>query len=139
MWAFLLVASLSVLTFVQETDKPRVYVTDSQSWQVGGRGDAGLGGGSGGARPQTAEIVKTLNEKCRGVIVTRNEGKANYVLVLEHEGGKMWINKDNKYALYNKDGDSIKSGSTRSLGSSVKEACEALSKDWQDRSADFPR
>jgi hypothetical protein len=131
MSTFLFVASLSILVFVQEIDKPRVFVTDSQSWQMGGRGDAGIGGGSGGARPQNAEIVKTLNDKCPGVIVTRNEDRANYVLVLEHEGGKMWINKDNKFALYNKDGDSIKSGSTRSLGSSVKEACEALSKDWQ--------
>jgi hypothetical protein len=131
MSTFLFVASLSILIFVQEIDKPRVFVTDSQSWQMGGRGDAGIGGGSGGARPQNAEIVKTLNDKCPGVIVTRNEDRANYVLVLEHEGGKMWINKDNKFALYNKDGDSIKSGSTRSLGSSVKEACEALSKDWR--------
>ena len=73
------------------------------------------------------------------MIVTRNEQKSNYVLVLEHEGGKMWINKDNKYALYNKDGDSIKSGSTRSLGSSVKEACDALSKDWKDRRAELQR
>lgn len=139
MSAFLVLASLSVLAFVQEIDKPRVFVTDSQSWQVGGRGDAGLGGGSGGARPQTAEIVKTLNDKCHNVIVTRNEQKSNYVLALEHEGGKMWINKDNKYALYNQDGDSIKSGSTRSLGSSVKEACEAISKDWKDRRTELQR
>jgi hypothetical protein len=139
MSAFLVLASLSVLAFVQEIDKPRVYVTDSQSWQVGGRGDAGLGGGSGGARPQTAEIVKTINDKCHNVIVTRSEEKSNYVLVLEHEGGKMWVNKDNKFALYNKDGDSIKSGSTRSLGSSVKEACDALSKDWKDHRAELQR
>lgn len=44
--------------------KVRVYVSDSESWEVaGGWGAAnGTGGGheSGGARPQTAEIIKTL-------------------------------------------------------------------------------
>ncbi len=49
--------------------KIRIYVSDSQSWQMtGGWGAAnGAGGGheSGGARPQTAEIIKTFNQRCR--------------------------------------------------------------------------
>lgn len=44
--------------------KVRVYVADSQSWEMtGGWGashGSGGGGMSGGARPQTAEIFKTF-------------------------------------------------------------------------------
>jgi len=56
--------------------------------------------------------------------------KADFIVILEHEGGKGWARKDNKFAVFNKDGDAIVSGSTRSLGNSVKDACVALMKDW---------
>ena len=54
------------------------------------------------------------------------------LLVLEHEGGKIFVRKDNKFALYNADGDAIASGSTRSLGNAVKDACEILIDDWYE-------
>lgn len=120
-----------------KADQPRVFVTHSESWSVGG--EIGLpdpfehGSIQGGAKPQTAEIVKTVHDRCPGVIVTRKEDKADYVLVLEHEGGKVFFRKDNKFALFNADGDAIASGSTRSLGNAVKDACEVLHDDWYDR------
>ncbi|MGH9817115.1 MAG: hypothetical protein ACRD6I_13655 [Candidatus Acidiferrales bacterium] len=89
--------SLGILAFALTAvamgqGKVRVYVTDSKSWEVkGGVGVAdGSGGGSvgGGARPQTAEIIKTFNERCPEVIVTMNREKADFVVLLEHEGGK---------------------------------------------------
>ena len=50
------------------TEKARVFITDSQSWEMGGYsgGSGGAGGGTvhGGARPQTAEIIKTFGERC---------------------------------------------------------------------------
>jgi len=103
--------------FAQE--KARVFVTDKQvvgdigSFRCSG---SGFGGEThGGARPQTAEIIKTFGEKCGNVTVTMKQEKANYVVVLEHEGGKSWIRKDNKVAVFNQDGDSIVSHSTMSL------------------------
>jgi hypothetical protein len=127
-------------------DKPRVFITESQSWNstdgwpVGGGVIVGAGGvitagqrGRGGARPQTAEIIKTFNERCAQCVVTTNKEKADYVMALDHEGGKSIIRHDNKYALFDKDGDAIRSGSTRSLGTAVKEACDALTKDWKSR------
>ena len=39
--------------------------------------------------------------------------------------------RDNKFAVYNKDGDVIASGSTRTLGNAVKNACLAIDKDLQ--------
>lgn len=113
--------------------KVRVYVSDSQSWEVtGGWGAAnGTGGGheSGGARPQTAEIIKTFNERCPDLIITNNKEYANYAVILDHEGGKGLLRVRNKIAVFNRIGDAIFSDSTRSLGNSVKDACEAIKKD----------
>ena len=114
--------------------KTRAFITDSDSWQMSGgfaTGDEGGAGASrGGARPQTVEIMKTFGERCPGVTVTINQQKADYVVMLEHEGGKGGIMKDNKVAVFNKDGDMIYSGSTRSLGNAVKDACNAISEEF---------
>jgi hypothetical protein len=127
------------LTTLSAQDKPRVFVTDSQSWEISGGGggsNSGFGGGvKGGARPQTAEIVKTFSERCSDVVINNKKEKADYVAVLDHEGGKGWVRKDNKVAVFNGDGDSIISKSTRSLGNSVQEACNAIKADWPKRAA----
>jgi hypothetical protein len=113
--------------------KIRIYVADSQSWEMsGGWGAAnGAGGGheSGGARPQTAEIIKTFNQRCPEFTITNNKEKANYAAILDHEGGKGALRHRNKVAVFNRDGDAIFSDSTRELGNSVKDACEAIRKD----------
>jgi hypothetical protein len=110
--------------------KIRVFVTDSQSWEIrGGWGASnGSGGGTeaGGARPQTAEIVKTFGERCPEVTLTNKQDMANYAVTLDHEGGKGALRKDNKVAVFRRDGDAILSKSTRELGNSVKDACEAI-------------
>ena len=119
------------------TKRPRVFVVESESWSMGSElnpldfGD--FSEITGGARPQTAEIVKTMHDRCPEVIVTRKEDRADFVLVLEHEGGKILVRKDNKYALYNAEGDAIASGATRLLGNSVKEACSAIRAAMVDR------
>jgi hypothetical protein len=114
--------------------KTRVFVTDSQSWETRGGSSAGgnkngWGGSSwmaGGARPQTAEIIKTLNERCPEMTVTNNLQKADFVLTLDHEGGKGLLAHRNKVAVFNRDGDDVFSASTRELGNSVKDACAAM-------------
>jgi PEGA domain len=120
-----------------DAQKARVFITDSQSWQVtgnsGGSKDGFAGHTSGGARPQTAEIIKTFGERCSQVVVNNKQDKADYVVVLDHEGGKSILAHDNKVAVFNSDGDAIVSHSTRSLGTSVKDACEAIEKDWPSR------
>ncbi len=113
--------------------KIRIYVSDSQSWEMtGGWGAAnGSGGGheSGGARPQTAEIIKTFNQRCPEHTVTNNKDRTNYAVILDHEGGKGALRRRNKVAVFNRDGDAIFSDSTRELGNSVKDACAAITKD----------
>ena len=138
---FVMCLGLAVAAFAQDKaatvssdEKPRVFITDSQSWEISGAsgGTSGGFGGSvkGGARPQTAEIIKTFGERCPQSIVNNKQDKADYIVLLDHEGGKGFARKDNKVAVFNKDGDSIVSHSTMSLGGAVKDACEAIMKDW---------
>lgn len=116
-------------------EKPRVFITDSKSWEIAGGGggtSGGFGGATrGGARPQTAEIIKTFGERCPAVVSNNKQEKADYIVLLDHEGGKGWVRKDNKVAVFNWDGDTILSRSTRSLGNSVKDACDAIMKHWE--------
>jgi len=85
---------------------------------------------AGGARPQTAEIIKTFGERCPEVVINNKQEKADYVVVLDHEGGKGVVRRRNKIAVFNRDGDAIVSHSTRSLGNSVKDGCAAIVNDW---------
>ena len=82
----------SATSAIAEERRPRVFITNSESWEVAGSA-AGSGGTfasrtQGGARPQTAEIIKTFGERCEQVIVNNKQEKADYVVVLDHEGGK---------------------------------------------------
>jgi len=125
---------LAALASTFAADHPRVYVTDSKSWEmkagVGGTADGFGGAGGGGDRPQTAEIIKTFNERCADVIINNNKDKADYIVLLDHEGGKDAISHDNKVVVFNRDGDAIMSKSTRLLGNAVKDACAVITTNW---------
>ena len=128
---------LLLISSAAQTTKPRVFISDSQSWEMSGNAGGANGTfaahSAGGARPQTAEIIKTFGERCPDVIVNNKPDKADYVVLLDHEGGKSILAHDNKVAVFNSDGDAIISHSTRELGTSVKDACEAIVKDWPSR------
>jgi hypothetical protein len=143
--ASLFLVSLSLLaskTFAQDKpntpptpDKARVFITDSQSWETrgsAGGSNAGFGAEThGGARPQTAEIIKTFGERCPQVVTNNIQANTDYVVVLDHEGGKSFLSHRNKVAVFNRvSGDSVVSKSTLSLGGSVQTACEAIDQDW---------
>ena len=117
------------------SEKARVFITDSQSWEVAGYGAGTAGGGGstthGGARPQTAEIIKTFGERCPEVMVNNIQEKTDYIVLLDHEGGKGLLQHRNKVAVFARiSGDSVVSKSTVSLGGSVQSACEAINSDW---------
>lgn len=123
-------------------EKPRVFITDSQSWEM--EGSAGGGNGAfaarsrGGARPQTAEIVKTFGQRCPGVIVNNKEDIADFIVVLDHEGGKGWLQHKDKVAVFQHvSGDVVISHSTLSLGGSVEDACKGIAADWAAHGAEL--
>jgi hypothetical protein len=127
---------------VSDQGKPRIFVTDSNSWST--QGSAGGSNGtfaassSGGARPQTAEIIKTFGQRCPQVIANNRVDSANYVVELDHEGGKgLLMHKDKIAVFVQKTGDSIFSESTLSVGGSVKDACAAVLAHWSTHASDF--
>jgi hypothetical protein len=115
--------------------KPRVFITDSQSWEIEGSG--GGGGGAyasqthGGARPQTAEIIKTFGQRCPDVVVNNKQEFADYIVLLDHEGGKSALRHKDKVAVFqHTSGDVVVSHSTLSVGGSVEDACKGILSDW---------
>ena len=95
-----LAISLLLISSAAQTSagKPRVFVSDRQSWEMSGNAGGADGTfaahSSGGARPQTAEIVKTFGERCPDVIVNNKPDKAEYVVLFDHEGGKVLMKRD---------------------------------------------
>jgi hypothetical protein len=137
-----LAAMLLLGSHLWAEDHPRVFITDSTSWET--RGSAGGSGGTwaasshGGARPQTAEIIKTFGERCPNAVVNNKQENADYIVVLDHEGGKGWLQHKNKVAVFNAvSGDSVVSKSTVSLGGSVQEACGAIAKHWGEHGTEM--
>lgn len=124
-------------------EQARVFITDSHSWEVrgGGGGSSGSGFGgasSGGARPQTAEIIKTFGQRCPSVVINDRVQVSDYVVELDHEGGKSFLAHKDKIAVFvQTSGDSIFSKSTLSLGGSVQDACDAILKDWGEHSTEL--
>ena len=118
-----------------DSARARVFITDSQSWEIaaqsGGANGVYASRMAGGARPQTAEIIKTFGQRCPQVTVNNIQQKADYIVLLDHEGGKSFVRHKNKVAVFARvSGDSIVSKSTLSLGGSVQDACESITKDW---------
>jgi hypothetical protein len=130
------------LATVNDQDKPRVYVTDSNSWSMQGSAGGSRGtfaaSSSGVARPQTAEIIKTFGQRCPQVITNNRLDAANYVVELDHEGGKGLLTHKDKIAVFvQKSGDSIFSKSTLSVGGSVQDACAAILAHWSSHASDL--
>jgi PEGA domain len=126
----------------QSETHPRVFITDSSSWEtrsaVGGSSSGFAGASSGGARPQTAEIIKTFGQRCPGVTINSRPQASDYVVELDHEGGKGLLAHKDKVAVFvQTSGDSIFSKSTLSVGGSVQDACEAILKHWGQHSAEL--
>jgi len=123
-------------------EKPRVFVTDSNSWQIvssaGGSGGNWGASSAGGARPQTAEIIKTFGQRCPEVVVNNRADISNYVVELDHEGGKGLLRHKDKIAVFERvSGDSIFSESTLSVGGSVQDACLAITKHWASHAGEM--
>jgi hypothetical protein len=69
--------------------------------------------------------MKTFRQRCPEVIVTSDKGRADFIVLLEHEGGKS-LTRDNKVAVFDRDSDLIHTSSTRMLGNAVKDACKVI-------------
>jgi hypothetical protein len=117
------------------SQKPRVFVTDSQSWEASnaGVGSDGLSGAKahGGTRTQTAAVFKTLGERCSQVIVNNKLDSADYIIVLDRVGRENYLRHRNKVAVFAKNsGDVVISDATMTHVGSVTQACNGIVRDW---------
>ncbi|MGD9627852.1 MAG: hypothetical protein AB7V18_01250 [Pyrinomonadaceae bacterium] len=128
---------ISGTSYGQTDRRPRVFIEETTSWEVKGdpiysstdkkgRVHVGGGGSQGGAVPRTAETMKRFAEQCSSVVVTLYREKADFIVLLEHEGGKDLFNKDNKLAVFNAEGDMVTSGSFSRPKKAVEVACKAI-------------
>ncbi len=85
-----------------------------------------------GKEPQVAKIYQELQRRkeCQAFSENMVKEKADYFLLLQHGGGK-----GNRWAVSNKNGDVIASGDSFMLGNSVRDACLAIGKNWQEHAA----
>jgi hypothetical protein len=123
-------------------ERPRVFITDSSSWEmprgVGGSSSAFAGTSIGGARPQTAEIIKTFGQRCPSIVINSSAQASDYVVELDHEGGKGLLAHKDKVAVFvQTTGDSIFSKSKLSVGGSVQDACDSILKHWAEHSSEL--
>lgn len=129
-----LAANAGDQTQFASSKRPVVWVQPSDSWKVGGsvggNRDVIIGSTHGGKEPQTAKIYQLLQHRsdCSGVAPNMIQEKADYVMLVEHGGGK-----GNRWAVSNKDGEVVGSGESFMLANSVSDACRVVMKHWGER------
>lgn len=118
----------------QNSRRPVIYVMPNAVTNPGAGDNAQVivDSSHNGKEPQVAKIYQELQHRkeCQSFSENMMKEKADYYLLLQHGGGK-----GNRWAVSNKQGDVIASGDSLMLGNSVKDACVAMSKDWQEHGA----
>jgi hypothetical protein len=122
-------------------DKPRVYVQGkgSEDVQSSGSGGGGQHWGAWGSRStidshdESMEVTKDLQKNCSGVIVTLNQGNADYTVMLNRESKKNrgLLRSNSQVQVANKMGDVLGTNATHTVGNAAKDACAMVVADWQ--------
>ena len=115
--------------------RPVIYVMPNPLVGPGASGNSQIieGSAHNDKEPQVAMIYKELQHRkeCQPFAENMIKDKADYFLLLQHGGGK-----GNRWVVSDPNGSIIASGDSLFLGNSVKDACLAMAKDWQQRSRD---
>jgi hypothetical protein len=125
-------SSLIAFGLAFAAEKPRIFITESGAAVLKGEAAVSNAKGSlsftGGTTPQNIEVMKAFAKICPGVAVTASREKADYVVRFDHEelSPVTPFTKGNKVAIFDRSDDLVYSNSTRTLGTSVKGACTAL-------------
>ena len=122
-------------------DKPRVFVQGkgSEDVQSSGSGGGGKHWGAWGSNStidshdESMEVTKDLQKNCSGVIVTLNQGNADYTVMLNRESKKNrgLLRTNSQLQVANKMGDVLGTNATHTVGNAAKDACAMVVADWQ--------
>ena len=121
-------------------DKPRVFVQGKGSEDVATNG-SGVGGrhwATWGAKSaidshdEGMEVTKDLQKNCFGVIVTLNQGNADYTVMLNRESkqNRGLLRTNSQVQVANRLGDVLGTSATRTVGNAAKDACQLILADW---------
>ena len=119
-----------------DSSKPRVYLSDTQSWTASG----GFGRSSsiaegklyGGYDPELADIYQGFASDCPAVIVTQEKSKANYAVLFDKGTSKKGLTglgglvKVNKVTVVSPSGETVFSQAAHSADAVVKQTCDAI-------------
>ncbi len=116
--------------------KPRVYISDSESWtEIGGFGQPSTafgGNGYAGYNPDMVDIYQDFTSDCPAVVVVQEKSKADYAILFDKGTGKKGFTgfgglvKVNKVTVIARSGETLLSQALRSEDATVKLACDAV-------------
>jgi hypothetical protein len=116
----------------KDLSKPRVYVSDTQSWTASG-GFSGVDATAGeklygGYNPELPDIFQDFTSNCSNVIVTQEAPKADFAVLFDREEGTKFggLVKRSKITVLSKAGETIFSESAHSPDTAVKDACATI-------------
>ncbi len=130
---FRTIASLFVVVSVAQafaSEKPKVFVTGENSFQVSGKG--GQESVSGIANATAAEGIKLFRDECPAADLTTRSDKADYIVGVTDDGSGAG-RKGRRAVVSTQEGTMLFANSTRSLKNAVKDACGAIEKDWSTK------
>jgi len=114
--------------------KPRVFITDRDTWKESGWLVATNGNVAAhydaGVVSEHTENVATFNKACPSVTITENKETADLALVWDRTDWNhtAWSGHQNNLALYDRNSDLVWSGATHSMTNAAKDACKAVLK-----------
>lgn len=115
--------------------KPRVYVSDSQSWsEVGGFGNVTTDSGQlyAGYNPDMVDIYQDFTSDCKAVTVVQDKSNADYAILFDKGASKKGMKglgglvKVNKITVLSRSGETLLSDESRSEDTAVRMACTAI-------------
>ena len=122
--------------YVKDSSKPRVYLSDTQSWAASGGfsksssvADSKL---YGGYDPEMSDIYQDFTSNCSTVVVTQEKSKANYVVLFDKGATKKGLTglgglvRVNKVTVLSLSGETVFAREAHSADAVVRLTCEVL-------------
>lgn len=113
---------LVTLSFARE--KPRVFLSNQQSWIEA----SNLVAPAATYAPDRTEQIGNLAHYCPGAVITEDRAKADLFLVWESKSYQQtrWGGHEHEWALYNADKEVIATGAEYHMKNAAKDICKAV-------------
>jgi hypothetical protein len=120
----------------KDSSKPRIYVSDTDSWIASGGftnpSSVAPGNLYGGYNPEMTDIYQDFTSDCPAGVVTQQKSGADYVVLFDKQSSKKGLTglgglvKVNKVTVLSKDGNTLLSQTSHSVDNAVRIACDAI-------------